>query len=77
MRSPSLRPALLVLLALALAAPTLVNIVDGAISTTSAGIHLVGAIAVAWVAVGIVSHLVNSYRAAVLRRHRPRQPVRH
>jgi membrane protease YdiL (CAAX protease family) len=77
MRSPSIRPALLVLIALALAAPTLVNLTEGAISAASAGEHLAGAIIVAWVGVSIVGHMVDSYRAAVIRRQHRRHPAPH
>jgi hypothetical protein len=65
-RRPSIRPALLVLMALALASPTLANLLKGSVSAVSAAEHLVGAIVVAWVAVSIVGYTVDSYRSSVL-----------
>jgi hypothetical protein len=77
MKRASMRPAIFVLLTLALAAPTLDNILNGADSATNAGIHLGGAILVSWAAVGIVGYLVDSYRAAVLRRAQHHQNAPH
>lgn len=64
----SARPGVLVLLALALSAPTLSNLLSGSDSTVDAGVHLGGAVVIAWVAVTVVGHLFDSYRAASLRR---------
>jgi len=68
MKNPALRPAVFVLLALALSAPTLANILAGNESALGAGLHLGTAILVSWAAVGVVGHLVDSYRAAAFRR---------
>jgi len=68
MKNASMRPAIFLLLTLVLSAPTLMNIVSGADSATGAGVHLAAAILVAWVAVSIVGHLVDSYRSSVARR---------
>ncbi|HTW08854.1 MAG TPA: hypothetical protein VME46_15165 [Acidimicrobiales bacterium] len=70
----SLRPAGFILLTLVLAAPTLANILQGADSAMSAGVHLGAAILVSWVAMGIVGYLVDSYRLAVARRSQHAQP---
>jgi hypothetical protein len=70
LKHKSMRPAIFVLLTLALSAPTLLNVLAGADSATNAGVHLGAAILVAWAAVGIVGHLVDSYRAAAHRRAR-------
>jgi hypothetical protein len=64
----SMRPAIFVLLALGLSEPTLSNILGGNESAVNAGVHLGAAILVSWAAVGIVGYLVDSYRAAALRR---------
>lgn len=71
MKNPTMRPAIFLLMTLALSAPTLMNIVSGADSATSAGAHLAAAILVAWAAVSVVGHLVDSYRASVARRSLP------
>lgn len=63
----SARPALLVLLALVLSAPTLSNMLAGSDSTVDAGIHLAGAVIVAWVAVAFVGYLFDGYRTASVR----------
>lgn len=71
-----MRPAIFLLLTLALAAPTLVNIADGSDSAVSAGIHLVGAILVARLSVLTVGYLVDSYQASAANRrahHQARQ----
>jgi hypothetical protein len=67
-KSKNIKPALLVLLALVLSAPTLANILSGSVSAASAGMYLAGAILVSWLAVGTISYLVDSYRTAALRR---------
>ena len=68
MKSKNVKPALLVLLALVLSAPTLANILGGSVSATTAAMYLAGAILVSWAAVGTISYLVDSYRTAALRR---------
>jgi hypothetical protein len=75
-RSPSTRPAVFVLLVLALSAPTLGNVIGGRDSGVAAGEHFAGAIVVSWVAVSLVSHLVDGYRAALARRHAPERRPR-
>lgn len=77
MKAASMRPAIFVLLALALSAPTLANILGGRDSAMNAGVHLTAAILVSWVAVAVVGHLVDSYRSAAMRRaqhHRQHAP---
>lgn len=73
MKSASIRPAIFLLLALALSAPTLVNVVDGSDSATNAGVHLGAAILVACLSVLMVGHLVDSYQAGARRRHHQAQ----
>ena len=68
MKHKSMRPAIFVLLTLALSAPTLLNILAGADSATNAGVHLAAAILLSWGAVGTVGHLVDGYRASAHRR---------
>ena len=72
-----MRPALFVLLLLALSAPTLLNIAQGADSALVAGERLIGAILVSWLAVALVSFVIDNYRAAVLRRQQPGHGHRH
>jgi len=62
------RPAVLVLLALLLSAPTLANVLAGSEGATDAGEHLAGAVIVAWVAVAFVGHMIDNYRASSLKR---------
>jgi hypothetical protein len=71
MKSKSMRPAIFLLMALALSASTLLNIVSGSESAMGAGEHIGAAILIAWLAVGTVGHLVDRYRAHVMahRRH--------
>ena len=64
----SLRPALFILLVLALSASTLANVLKGSDSAVAAGEHLGAAILISWLAVGVVGYLVDSYRVAVMRR---------
>ena len=68
MKNPSLRPAIFLLLALGLSAPTLWNVLLGQCSAMSAGVHLVAAIAVARFSVLGVGRLIDNYRANVLSR---------
>lgn len=63
MKSQSTRPAIFVLLAVVLSAPTLVNVISGNDSATSAGFYLAAAIILAWAAVSGVGQLVDNYRA--------------
>jgi hypothetical protein len=72
MKTPSIRPAILVLMALALSAPTIANVAGGNEPAVAAGEHIAGAIVVSWIAVGVVGYLVDSYRSAALRRHQHR-----
>lgn len=64
MKNPTMRPAIFVLLALALAAPTLGNIMSGSDSAVTAGEHLAAAVVVSWVAVRLVGHLLDNYRSS-------------
>ncbi|HTV10753.1 MAG TPA: hypothetical protein VME20_02740 [Acidimicrobiales bacterium] len=76
MKPSSLRPAVFLLLTLALAAPTLANILNSNESAVGAGLHLGGAILVSWAAVGIVGYLIDSYRVSSARRaHRQERPA--
>jgi tellurite resistance protein TehA-like permease len=68
-----MRPAIFILLALALSGPTLVNIISGADSAVAAGEHLGAAILVSWVAVRLVGYLVDMYRATITRRQQEGQ----
>jgi hypothetical protein len=68
MKQTSMRPAIFLLLALVLSAPTLLNIVAGSESAMATLVHLGGAILVARIAVQVVSHLVDSYRLSAARR---------
>jgi len=72
MKTPSIRPAILVLMVLALSAPTIANIAGGNEPAMAAGEHIGAAIIVSWFAVGIVGYLVDSYRSAALRRNQQR-----
>jgi hypothetical protein len=72
MKTPSVRPAILVLIALALSAPTLAAIARGNEPAIAAGEHIGGAIVVSWFAVSVVGYLVDSYRAASGRRNQQR-----
>jgi hypothetical protein len=72
MKTPSVRPAILVLMALALSAPTISNIAGGNEPAIAAGEHIGGAIVVSWLAVSVVGYLVDSYRAAAVRRNQQR-----
>jgi len=72
MKTPSIRPAILVLMVLALSAPTIANIAGGNEPATAAGEHIGAAIIVSWIAVGVVGYLVDSYRSAPLRRNQQR-----
>ena len=72
MKAPSIRPAILVLLALCLSAPTISNIAGGNESAMAAGEHIGGAILLSWGAVSVVGYLVDSYRHAALRRNQQR-----
>ena len=74
MKSPSLRPAIFLLLALALSAPTLFNVAEGSDSALNAGIHLVAAILVARLSVLMVGYLVDSYQANAARRAQHQAP---
>lgn len=72
MKSPSIRPAILVLLALALSAPTIANIFSGNEPAIAAGEHVGAAILVSWFAVRLVGYLVDTYREAAVRRNHQR-----
>jgi hypothetical protein len=72
MKTPSIRPAILVLMVLALSAPTIADIAAGSEPAIAAGEHIGGAILVSWFAVGVVGYLVDSYRSAAVRRNRQR-----
>ena len=68
MGSASVKPAVFVLLTLWLSAPTIGNILKGAVSAVGAGEHIGAAIIISWLAVSLVGHIIDSYRAAVFRR---------
>lgn len=68
MKHKSMRPAIFVLIALVLSAPTLASVAGGTDPAVGAGEHLAAAVLVSWGAVSVVGHLVDSYRAAALRR---------
>lgn len=68
MKNPSMRPAIFVLVALVLSAPTLLAVAGGTTTAVNAGEHLAGAVLVAWAAVSAVAHLLDGYRAMALRR---------
>ena len=72
-----MRPAIFVLLTLALSAPTLANILAGNESAVGAGLHLGAAILVSWAAVGVVGHLLDNYRSAARRRGQQGQRAQH
>jgi hypothetical protein len=72
MKTPSIRPAILVLMVLALSAPTIANIAGGNEPAMAAGEHIGAAIIVSWIAVGVVGYLIDSYRSAALRRNQQR-----
>jgi hypothetical protein len=72
MKNPSVRPAILVLMALALSAPTISNIASGNEPAMAAGEHIGAAIVVSWLAVSLVGYLIDSYRHAALRRNQQR-----
>lgn len=74
MKPNSMRPAIFLLLAVALAAPTLVNITEGSDSALDAGIHLVAAVLVARFSVLMVGHLVDTYQTSAMHRRAHRQP---
>jgi hypothetical protein len=76
MKAPSLRPAIFLLLTLALSATTLLNIADGSESALDAGIHLVAAILIARLSVLMVGHLVDSYQANAAGRRAQHQAQR-
>jgi hypothetical protein len=63
-----MRPAVFILLTLALSAPTLANVLTGSDSALNAGEHLTAAIVISWFGVGVVGYLIDSYRAAVAQR---------
>ena len=64
MKHATMRPAVFVLLALALSAPTLGNILSGSDSAVTAGEHLAAAVVISWVAVRLVGHLLDNYRSS-------------
>jgi hypothetical protein len=72
MKTPSIRPAILVLIALALSAPTISSVAAGNEPAIPAGEHIGGAILVSWFAVGVVGYLVDNYRSAAARRNQQR-----
>jgi len=76
-KHPSMRPAVFILLTLALSTPTLANIVGGSESAMGAGERLGAAILVSWAAVSVVGHLVDKYRVSVARRSASPQSVPH
>jgi hypothetical protein len=67
MKNPNARPAFFILLTLVLSASTLANIMNGSDSAVSAGEHLAAAIVISWVAVRLVSYVVDTYRGSVFR----------
>jgi hypothetical protein len=77
MKTPSIRPAILVLMVLALSAPTIASIAGGNEPAMAAGEHIGAAIIVSWLAVGVVGYLVDSYRSAALRRNQQRRHSPH
>jgi hypothetical protein len=69
MKHKSMRPAIFLLMTLALSASTLLNIANGSEPAIGAGEHIGAAILISWLAVGTVGHLVDRYRAHVWARH--------
>lgn len=70
MKRKSMRPALFVLLALVLSAPTLAGVAAGTAQATTAGEQLAGAVVLAWLAVSTVGRLVDGYQASLANRER-------
>jgi hypothetical protein len=70
----SMRPAIFILIALALSAPTLMAVVSGSAPALSTGEHVGAAIVVARMAVSTVGYLVDSYRAHALAQRPGRHP---
>ena len=68
MKHKSMRPAIFLLMTLALSASTLLNIVAGSESAMGAGEHIGAAILISWLAVGTVGYTVDRYRAHVFAR---------
>jgi hypothetical protein len=64
-----MRPAIFLLMALALSASTLLNVVSGSEPATGAGEHIGAAILISWLAVGTVGYTIDRYRAHVLMTH--------
>jgi hypothetical protein len=74
MKSKSMRPAIFLLMALALSASTLLNVASGSEAALDAGEHMGAAIVISWLAVGTVGHLVDRYRAHALAHPRQQRP---
>ncbi len=74
MKSKSMRPAIFLLMAVALSASTLFNVASGSESALDAGERIGAAILISWLAVGTVGHLVDRYRAHVLAHPRQQRP---
>lgn len=68
MTAPSLRPAIFILVALALSAQTLMAVATGATTAVSAGEHLVAAVLISWASVSVIGRLVDGYRVSILHR---------
>jgi uncharacterized membrane protein len=73
MKPKSMRPAIFLLMTLALSASTLLNIVSGSEPAMGAGEHLGAAILISWLAVGTVGYTVDRYRAHALVQARRRR----
>jgi hypothetical protein len=73
MKHKSMRPAIFLLLALALSASTLMNVVNGSEAAMGAGEHIGAAILFSWLAVGTVGYTVDRYRAHVFTHARQRR----
>jgi hypothetical protein len=73
MKVKSIRPAIMILLVLALGAVTLEHLADGSVPVTTGCLRLAGAIVVSWAGVSLVGSVVDSYRLSVLRRQQEEQ----
>ncbi len=73
MKRKSMRPAIFLLLTLALSASTLLNVVNGSEAALATGEHIGAAILISWLAVGTVGYTVDRYRAHVMAHARARR----
>lgn len=77
MSGKSIRPAIMILLVLALGSTTLEHLANGSVSVTTGCLHLAGAIVVSWAGVSLVGSVVDSYRLTVVRRQQEEQAGTH